>query len=182
MQQQPKPIPVVSAILLKKEDDELRVFIQTRWKPKSSPTYSGLLEIPAGVIESYENVYDTLKREIKEETNLDVIRIIDDYHGDILKPNKQDKAFVFKPFICQQVLQTNNGLPWIGFVFLCEVKGKVQIDEREAKDPKWVSIQELKQIIKNYPETLFPLQLPVLKYFIENFKGKATCRNNIRGD
>lgn len=172
--QQLKTIPVVSALLLKKKDNELRVFIQTRWKPKVSPAYSGMLEIPAGAIDSYENVYDALKREIKEETNLDVIRIINDYHGDVLKPNKHDKAFVFKPFICQQVLQTDNGLPWIGFVFLCEVKGDVRINTKEAKDPKWLSIQELKRKIEKFPETIFPLQLPVLKYFIENFKDKTS--------
>lgn len=173
MEQQLKPIPVVSAILLKKEDNELRVFIQTRWKPKVSPTYSGMFEIPAGAIESYENVYDALKREVKEETNLDIVRIIDDYCGDILNPDKQDQTFVFKPFICQQVLQTNKGLPWIGFVFLCEVKGEVRVNEKEAKNPKWISIYELKQIIEKFPETVFPLQLPALKYFVENFKDKT---------
>lgn len=168
--EQSKPIPVVSAILLKKEGDELRVFIQTRWKSKASPTYSGMIEIPAGGVESYENVYDSLKREVKEETNFDIVRIIGDYQSEIDKPRQGDKAFVFKPFICQQVLETNNGLPWIGFVFVCEVKGEVKINEKEAKDPKWVSIEELKRIIQKFPETIFPLQLPVLKYFVENFK------------
>ena len=170
MNQQSKPIPVVSAILLKKEGNELRVFIQTRWKPKASPTYSGMFEIPAGGIDSYENVYDALKREVKEETNLDIVKIIGDYQSEVNSPRQGDKAFVFKPFVCQQVLETNSGLPWIGFVFLCEAKGGAHIDEKEAKDPKWLSIQELKRIIKKSPETIFPLQLPVLKYFIENFK------------
>jgi 8-oxo-dGTP pyrophosphatase MutT (NUDIX family) len=166
MKAQPKAI--VSAILFKKEKKEIKIFLQTRWKPKSSPTYSGMLEIPAGGIDSYENVYDALKREIKEETNLDIVKIINDYNGGILSPRKNDKAFVFKPFICQQVLETNNGLPWIGFVFVCEVGGDVKINITEAKDPKWVSIKELKKIVNGRPESIFPLQLPVLKYFVEN--------------
>ena len=85
MKQQPKSIPVVSAILFTKEDNELRVFIQTRWKPKASPTYSGMIEIPAGGIDSYENVYDALKREVKEEIGVD-IEIISDlsYYEDIV--------------------------------------------------------------------------------------------------
>lgn len=168
MENQPKA--VISAILLKKENGETKIFLQTRWKPKTSPTYSGMLEIPAGGIDSYENVYDALKREVKEETNLDIVKIIDDYQGEILEPRKNDKTFVFRPFICQQALETNNGLPWIGFVFLCEVEGKENLDEREAKDPKWVSIEELKNIIENNEQNIFPLQLPVLKYFIENYK------------
>jgi len=171
MEQQPKSmsIPVVSAILFKKEDNELRVFIQTRWKPKASPTYSGMLEIPAGGIDSYENVYNALKREVKEETNLDIIKIIGDYQSELENPKQGDKAFVFKPFICQQVFETNNGLPWIGFVFLCEVKGEAIINKKEAKDPRWVSAAELKDILKNHPDNIFPLQLPVLKYFVKNF-------------
>lgn len=164
-----QPKAIISAILLKKEENEIRIFLQTRWKPQISPTYSGMIEIPAGVIDPYENVYDSLKREIKEETNLDIIKILGDYQGDIIEPRKNDKAFVFKPFICQQVLETNNGLPWVGFVFLCEVNGEVKIDESEAKDPKWVSIRELENIINNHQESVFPLQLPVLKYFIDNF-------------
>ena len=170
MKAQPKAI--VSAILFKKEKKELKIFLQTRWKPKASPTYSGMIEIPAGGIDSYENVYDALKREIKEETNLDIVRIINDYRGDILSPRKNEKAFIFKPFICQQVLETNNGLPWIGFVFICEVEGKVKINVNEAKDPIWVSAEELKKIVEDRPESIFPLQLPVLKHFVENFKSK----------
>jgi len=162
---------IVSAILLKKQDGKFKIFLQTRWKLKTSPTYSGMIEIPAGGIDAYEDVYDALKREVKEETNLDIVKIIGDYRGDIVEPQKNDKAFVFKPFVCQQVLETNNGLPWIGFVFLCEVEGEVRINTDEAKDPKWVSIEELKEIVEKDAKNIFPLQLPVLKYFTENFNG-----------
>lgn len=164
-----QPKAIISAILLKKRGEEIKIFLQTRWKPKISPTYSGMLEIPAGAIDSYENVYDALKREVKEETNLDVIKILDDYQGSIIESRKNDKAFVFKPYICQQALETNNGLPWVGFVFLCEVNGELKINENEANDPRWVSIKELENIVNNQPENIFPLQLPVLKYFIDNF-------------
>lgn len=170
MENEQQPKAIVSAILLKKQEGEFKFFLQTRWKPQISPTYSGMIEIPAGGIDAYENVYDALKREIKEETNLDIIKIVDDYRGNIIESSKNNKAFVFKPYICQQVLETNNGLPWIGFVFLCEVEGEVIINGDEAKDPKWVSIKELEEIVRKEAINIFPLQLPVLKYFVENFK------------
>lgn len=165
-----QPKAIVSAILIRKNKIGVSVFIQTRWKPHVSSTYSGMLEIPAGGVDSYENVYNALKREVKEETGLKIVKIINNYQSKVVAPRKHDKAFVFRPFVCQQVLETNNGLPWVGFVFLCEVKGKVKINKDEAKDPKWVSIGALKKIITERPETIFPLQLPVLMYFIENFK------------
>lgn len=165
MNQQPKTI--VSAILTRKKNNQTEVFLQTRWKPNVSPMYSGMLEIPAGCIEAYENVYDALAREVKEECGLKIVKIINDYQGLVVEPRPKDKAFVFKPFVCQEVLETNDGLPWIGFVFLCEVEGEEKIDSTEAKDPIWVSLSELEKIITTTPDKIFPLQLPVLKYYLE---------------
>lgn len=165
-----KPVVIISAILIKKFDGEDKVFLQTRWKPTISPTYSGMIEIPAGGIDSYENVYDALRREVKEETNLDIVEIIDNWQSNIENPRIGDKAFVFKPFLCQQVIETNNGLPWIGFVFVCRADGEIKINSDEARDPRLVTLNELKKIINENPETIFPLQLPVLKYFINNYK------------
>lgn len=162
------PRVIVSAILLRKNEGAYKIFLQTRWKPDVSPMYSGMIEIPAGCVDSYENVYDTLQREVLEETNLRITSIIGDYQGDILQPRSGDRAFVFRPFLCQQALETQNGLPWVGFVFLCEVEGEMKMEDREAKDPKWVSIEELRELLAKNPEIIFPLQLPVLRYFAEN--------------
>ncbi len=100
---------------------------------------------------------------------MDVVSFIDDYQSEITENRPHDKAKVFKPFICQQVLETNGGMPWIGFVFRCEVKGKVKMQLSEAKDPQWLTVEELKKIIKSTPDKIFPLQFPVLKYYIEQF-------------
>lgn len=168
-----KSWPVVSAILQKKENDDLKIFIQTRWKPHVDSPYSGMLEIPAGGIESYEDVYDSLKREVKEECGLDIVKIVNDFKSTIEEPVLGDQAFVFRPFLCQQVLSTRNGLPWIGFVFLCEVEGEIKMQESEAKDPVWINLKELEEMITNKPESFFPLQLPVLKYYLEWAKSQT---------
>lgn len=169
MNQEPKAI--ISAILMRRRNDTMEIFLQTRWKPSVSPMYSGMLEIPAGAIDSYENVYDALRREVKEECGLEIVKIVDDYQSQIVEPRAHDRSFVFKPFICQEALETNNGLPWIGFVFLCEVEGEIKVDVSEVKDPRWVSITGLKEIVETNKEQIFPLQLPVLKYFIEYAEG-----------
>ena len=158
---------VVSAILFKKDKDDIKVFIQTRWKPHIDSPYSGMFEIPAGGIDAYENVYEALKREVKEECGLDIVKIINNFQSGIEEPVLGDKAFVFSPFVCQQVLSTRNGLPWIGFVFLCEVEGEIQMQESEAKDPMWVSLDELEKLLSADSEKIFPLQLPVLKYYLQ---------------
>lgn len=160
--------PIVSAILLKSENGSTSVYLQERWKPKTSPTYSGMFEIPAGGIDAYENVYDALKREVLEECGLRVTKIIGDYQSKVFASRDKDKSFVFKPFICQQVLRTDKGLPWIGFVFLCLADGEVKINPDEARNPQWITIDQLKKMLENDSARFFPLQLPVLKYLCEN--------------
>ncbi len=168
-----KPIPIISALLIKKMmSGKIKLFIQERWKPQTSPNYSGLWEIPAGGVDAYENVYSALKREVREECGLKVVRIVDDYHSVISKPNKNDAAFALRPFVCQQALKTQNGLPWIGFVFVCEIGGKVKMNKKEAGNPQWLSLDELKNLLEKQPQKFFPLQLPVLKYFVEKFYEK----------
>ncbi len=169
MSQEPRVI--ISAILTRKRNNVVEVFLQTRWKPDTSPTYSGMLEIPAGGVDAYENVYDTLRREVKEECGLEITKIIDDYQSPVTEPRPHDRAFVFKPFICQEALETNEGLPWIGFVFLCEVKGEVITNPSEAKDPRWVSVAELGEILRTKPNQIFPLQLPVLENLVDRAEG-----------
>ncbi len=44
-----KPRAIISAILQKKDKNgEILIYLQERWKPKTSPAYSGMIEIPAG--------------------------------------------------------------------------------------------------------------------------------------
>lgn len=159
-------IPVVSAILERTRNDETEVLIQTRWKPKRDPQYSGTLEIPAGWIDEYENVYDALKREVLEETGLNVLKIRPDIKTKVHSP-KDDGAFAFVPFCAQQ--QLRGGKPWVGFVFLCEVEDKEPVAQvEEAKDVHWIKKSELKEIFDKTPEKFFTLQLGVLDFYFNH--------------
>ena len=93
-----KPRIVVSALLERVNNDTKELFVQTRYKPQSSPTYLDTLEIPAGGVESYESVYDALKREVKEETGLDIIKIIDDESTGVMENRAGDKSMAFDRF------------------------------------------------------------------------------------
>lgn len=159
--------PIVSAIIERTYNGEHQILIQTRWKPQRDPVYSGTLEIPAGWINKYENIYDALKREVYEETGLKVISINPNIRTKIHSP-KNDGSFAFVPFCCQQ--QIKGGKPWIGFVFICEVEDKEpNAQSDEVKDIKWINIKDLKEIYDNHPEKIFTLQLGVLDYYLSQF-------------
>lgn len=158
-------IPVVSAIIERVRNGATEILVQTRWKPDRDPLYSGTIEIPAGWVDRYENVYDALKREIKEETGLTVTAIKPDIKTKTHTTTKKDGAFAFVPFCCQQ--QIIGGQPWIGFVFLCEVADTEPVpQESEVKDIRWISKDELKKLFTETPENFFTLQLPVIDYYL----------------
>jgi len=159
-------IPIVSAIIERVHDGEIEILVQTRWKPKGDPEYSGTLEIPAGWIGKYENVYEAIKREVFEETGLKVMKIKPEIKTKIHSP-KNDGAFAFIPLCCQQ--QIKGGKPWIGFVFICEVEDKKPVPQvDEVKDVRWMKKTELKKIFYNHPEKIFTLQLGVLDYYFNH--------------
>jgi len=100
-------IPVVSDIIERVKDGKTEILVQTRWKPDRDSQYSGTLEISAGWIDRYENVYDALRREVKEETGLTITDIIPNKQTKLHKPNK-DGAFAFQTFCCQQQIKGGN--------------------------------------------------------------------------
>lgn len=164
-----QPKVVVSAIIERIKDGKKQIFVQTRNKPQGSSSYLDMLEIPAGGIDPYENVYHALKREVKEETGLDVVRVVGEESGGVEENRLGEISMHFKPYLCQQVLSTNDGLPWYGFVFRCEVQGEIKMNLDEASDPRWISLEELDNFLKENPEKVFSLQYATLKKYLTEF-------------
>jgi 8-oxo-dGTP pyrophosphatase MutT (NUDIX family) len=159
-------VPIVSAIIEREHDEAKEILVQTRWKPERDPQYSGTLEIPAGEILPYENVYDAVKREVLEETGLRVTRFSPDIRTKTYAP-KDDDCFAFVPFCCQQ--QLKGGLPRVGFVFLCQVEDAEPVPQQdEVRDIRWMPVSELRQIFEETPERIFTLQLGVLEYYLQH--------------
>jgi 8-oxo-dGTP pyrophosphatase MutT (NUDIX family) len=110
-------IPCCGAIIERDNNGEKEVLLQTRWQPGFDLVYSGTLEFPIGKLDQpFENVHDTLAREIKEETGLTLKTIRQDRRTPVLGTGKDDGAIGFRPFCCTQ--QLKNGKPWISFI-LC---------------------------------------------------------------
>lgn len=156
---------IVSVIVERERDGDFELLLQTRWKPERDPVYSGAMEIPAGGIHAYEDIYDAAKREVWEETGLRVTRFDTDIQTPICSP-KNDDCFAFVPFCCQQ--QLKGGIPRIRVVFICQVgDGEVKPGEGDVRETTRVSKGSLREIVEKHPERIFTLQLPVLKYYLQ---------------
>ena len=67
------PKPAVCAIIEKVNKGANYILVQERCK--ASEKQESLIEIPGGKIREYENIFDGLRREVWEETGLELIEI-----------------------------------------------------------------------------------------------------------
>lgn len=77
-------IPAVGAIIVKRVENDEFILVQTR-KKNNGDGMDGLLEIPAGKIREYENIFEALRREVWEETGLHITTI----QGEVDNEQKQ---------------------------------------------------------------------------------------------
>lgn len=165
LENSPLAIPVISVIIEREANGQKEILIQTRVSGYDK-LFSGCIEIPAGKIERFESVYETIRREVKEETGLDVVEISPKEEKQLSVTNNKGTAVVFHPFCAQQLLKGN--IPWVGFVFLCKVaEGEVKEAVGETKDVRWVTIPELRSLVEDRADEIFTLQLPVLEYYLK---------------
>jgi 8-oxo-dGTP pyrophosphatase MutT (NUDIX family) len=165
-------VPFVGGIIERIHQGKRQLLIQTRSKPHDESIYNGTLEFAAGALDKlYENIYDTLAREIKEETGLVLKRVIDDNQTDKLSPQKVDEVFGFRPFCCTQ--QLREGRPWIGFIFRCEVEdGTPTAQAGETEDVHWEDYTVVKKMFEESPEKFFTLEVPAWSYYFKEVRAE----------
>lgn len=169
--------PNISAIIERVQEGRKQILVGTRWKPARDPVYSGCLEIPAGHIDAYENVYETVRREVFEETGLKVRSIKPDIQTRVHSTSRDDAAFAFVPLCGQQ--QLRGGKPWISYAFICEVEDTEPVPNLdEVKDVQWMDYEELKRLFDHEPERIFTFQLSALDFYFnyQNVYDQLICQ------
>ncbi|ALF24502.1 NUDIX hydrolase [Fusobacterium nucleatum] len=155
-------VPCVAAIIEKIVNNEKYILIQTRQKKDGAET-NGMLEIPAGKIREYENIFEALKREVKEETGLTITKILgeDRQVSNLIDGNE---VISYTPYCVTQNLSGVYSI--ILNTFLCEAEGELLSETNESQNIHWMKIEDLKKNLKNNPEKIFLLHINALqKYF-----------------
>jgi len=163
-------IPGAGAIIEKIINGEIHILLQTRIKKKRK-SENGLLEIPAGKIREFENIYDCLRREIKEETNLELTYIKGESKAKIIKQNNY-KVLNYTPFSCAQNI--GKDYPILVNIFLCRAKGKLKRNEKESNNLQWVNTSNLFNLLKKEKEQFYSMHITTLKKYLNYRKYNPT--------
>ena len=154
--------PAVGAIIVKRTNNEEFILVQNREKNSGDGT-DGLLEIPAGKIREYENIFEALRREVWEETGLHLTTIKGEEDCIFLDLN-ENKTITFSPYCVTQNLSGAYSL--ILSTFICEAEGELLEQTNETQNIRWMKKDELKEIIDTSPESIFLMHVNALRKYL----------------
>uniref|UniRef100_UPI004055E0CF NUDIX hydrolase n=1 Tax=Acetatifactor sp. TaxID=1872090 RepID=UPI004055E0CF len=155
-------IPAVGAIIVKRVENDELILVQNR-KKKNGDGLDGLLEIPAGKIREYENIFEALRREVWEETGLRLTVIQGEEESQFLDVDG-DKTIVFSPYCVTQNLTGAYSI--ILSTFLCEAEGELLERTDETENIRWMRRDELKEIVEHSPERIFLMHVHALRKYL----------------
>lgn len=155
-------IPAVGAIIVKKVDNEEMILVQTR-KKNNGDGMDGLLEIPAGKIREYENIFEALRREVWEETGLHVTAVQGEDASHFIDVTG-NKTIAFSPYCVTQNLSGAYSI--ILSTFICEAEGELLEQTNETENIRWMGRRELKEIVNNSPESIFLMHVHALRKYL----------------
>ncbi len=157
--------PAVGAIIEKVCNEKKYILIQQRNKT-NEVIENGMIEIPAGKVRKFENIFEALRREIWEETGLRVIKI--EGEEDLtISENSGYKTISFVPFCSTQNL--SGGYSIILQTFICQAEGELLEKTNETVNIKWRSIDTIEKMLKNNSEQFYPMHINALrKYFLSH--------------
>lgn len=155
--------PCVGAIIEKIIGNERYILIQTRQKEDGNET-NGMLEIPAGKIREYEDVFSALRREVWEETGLKITKI----YGEDTSVSTQSgdvTTISFNPYCVTQNL--SGAYSMILNTFLCEAEGNLIESTNETENVHWEKVSEIERLLRENPEKIFFMHINALKKYLK---------------
>lgn len=154
--------PCAGAIIEKKINHETHILIQTRQKADGGQT-NGMIELPAGKIREYEDVFSALRREVMEETGLTITKINGEDCAALTETNGV-ATLSFTPYCITQNLSGAYSI--ILNTFLCEAEGEVLLNTDETENIHWISVSDMKRLVEESPEKIFFMHINALRKYL----------------
>lgn len=148
------------AIIMNRINNDIKILIQKRTKENEI-----CYELPGGRIEEFESITDALRREVKEETGLDISYIEDDEKSFI--SNGTFKTQCVSPFCAYQTIE--GPVDSFGLHFVCESKGVSLNSGDDTAEIHWATVAEIIELIDT--DSFSSVDKPALiKFFRERLK------------
>lgn len=148
----------VRGLVVRESDNGKQLLIQLRKRAGEPEVY----ELPGGRINEYEKQVDGLRREIMEETGLQV-KIIHGEQDAVITTGRSFSMECMKPYASYQTIE--GPVDSFGVYFLCTAEGEPQREGDDSRDVHWAELDEVQRLIdeKRFSEIDLPAALMFLR-------------------
>lgn len=130
---------------------------------------NGLIEIPAGKVREYEGLYSALRREVWEETGLNITKICGE--SNVISTEVGSITTIsYEPFCVTQNL--SGGYSIILNTFLCEAEGELLSKTDETENIHWEKVTVVETLLKEEPEKIFFMHRNALMKYMDSIDVK----------
>lgn len=134
------------AIIERKTPNGVEILVQMRNKPYEGRTS---IELPGGRVEEFESLVGTLRREVREETGLELVQI-EGLETRIETNGTDANVECIQPFAVYQTLR--GSVDSMGIYFRCQAEGQLPERGDETERPRWMIVGELARLLNEHPE------------------------------
>jgi 8-oxo-dGTP diphosphatase len=149
------------AIIERETPHGIEIVIQLRNKPVEGGQW---LELPGGRVEEFESFLEAVKREVREETGLNITHI----EGESARVESQagrTNVECLQPFA---VYQTTRGpVDSLGAYFRCRAEGGLLAAGDDTLGPRWMPVAELAAGLKQTPEKFSWIDQAGLLFYLQ---------------
>jgi 8-oxo-dGTP diphosphatase len=156
------------AIIERETPTGKEIVLQIRNKPHEGGKW---LELPGGRVEEYESLVEALKRELCEETGLQVTHIAG-LETKVIAHTRYTDVECLQPFA---VYQTTRGpVDSMGVYFHCQAEGSLVESGDETQAPRWVEMTQVAAWMDENPEQFDWIDHAGLLFYLKNIpKGNS---------
>jgi len=149
------------AIIERNGHDGVEILVQMRNKPHEG---GKRIELPGGRFEEFESLVDGLRREVREETGLE-LSYIEGFDTRIETNGEDTSVECVRPFAVYQTLR--GPVDSMGVYFRCRAEGQLLVMGDDTERPHWIAVSEIERLMNDDPNKFSFIDLSGLVFYLK---------------